>query len=76
MLQVIILVLNGSDWRKRGAGYFLPGVWECPPAFKSPPKLGGYRGLIENISACSYNRCTGSSYWPLRETKDTFEKGG
>jgi len=27
-------------------------VWGCPPASKSP-KIGGYRGLIESISASS-----------------------
>jgi len=37
----------------RGAGYFLLGVWGCPPALKKSPKTGGYRGLIENISALS-----------------------
>jgi hypothetical protein len=39
--------------RKRGAGYFLPRVWECPPALKIPQDWG-YRGLIETISAFSY----------------------
>jgi len=38
-----------------GAGYFLPGVWGCPPALKKSPKIGGYRGLIETISAVSYS---------------------
>jgi hypothetical protein len=38
---------------KRGAGCFLPGVWGCPPALKKSPKIGGYRGLIETISAVS-----------------------
>jgi hypothetical protein len=28
----------------------LLGVWECPPASKSPG-AGGYRGLIESISS-------------------------
>jgi hypothetical protein len=27
-----------------GAGYFLPGVWGCPPALKSPPRLGDIGG--------------------------------
>jgi len=32
-------LLVGDRW-KRGAGYFLPGVWGYPPASKSPPRLG------------------------------------
>jgi hypothetical protein len=35
--------------------FSLAGVWGCPPAFKKSPKIGGYRGLIENISAVSYS---------------------
>jgi hypothetical protein len=31
----------------------LAGVWGCPPDFKKSPKIGGYRGLIESISALS-----------------------
>jgi hypothetical protein len=40
---------------KRGAGYFLPGVWGCPPALKVP-KDWGIRELIETISAVFYMR--------------------
>ncbi len=35
-----------------GAGYFLSGVWGCPPATKVPQNWG-IRGLIETISAVS-----------------------
>jgi hypothetical protein len=35
----------------------LVGVWGCPPASKKSPKIGGYRGLIESISAVSYLNC-------------------
>jgi len=28
--------------KKKRAGCFLPGVWGCPPALKSPPRLGDY----------------------------------
>jgi hypothetical protein len=30
---------------KRGAGYFLPGIWGCPPASKLPQDWG-IKGLI------------------------------
>jgi hypothetical protein len=30
------------------------GGLEVSPSFKSPPRLGGYRGLIETISAVSH----------------------
>jgi len=28
------------DYWKRGAGYFMPGVWGCPPAYKIPQDWG------------------------------------
>ena len=35
----------------------LAGDWGCPPAYKKSPKIGGYRGLIESISAVSGSHC-------------------
>jgi hypothetical protein len=29
-----------GDRLKRGAGYFLPGVWGCPPTLKIPQDWG------------------------------------
>ena len=36
-----------------GAGYFLPGVWGCPPDLKIPQEWG-IKGLIETISVVSF----------------------
>jgi hypothetical protein len=33
--------------------YLLLGVWGVSPSFKKSPNLGGYRGLIDSISAVS-----------------------
>jgi hypothetical protein len=30
------------------------GVWGVSPSFKISPKIGGYSGLIETVSAVSY----------------------
>jgi len=32
------------------------GAWGCPPSFKTSPKIGGYRGLIQSISAVPDNK--------------------
>jgi hypothetical protein len=51
--------LSNSDYihietaENPGAGYFMPGVWGCPPALKIPQDWG-IRGLIEIISVVSY----------------------
>ncbi len=42
-----------AGYPKRGAGFFLPGVWGCPP-IQTSPKIGGYRGLIRD-SLTSYS---------------------
>jgi hypothetical protein len=40
---------------KKRCRILLPGVWGCPPALKIPQDWGN-RGLIETISAVSFNR--------------------
>jgi len=30
--------------KKKRAGYFLPGVWGCPPALKRSPRIEGFGG--------------------------------
>jgi hypothetical protein len=30
---------NSSETSKKEVAYFLPGVWRCPPAIKSPPRM-------------------------------------
>jgi hypothetical protein len=29
---------------RRGEGYFMLGVWGCPPAYKKSPEIGGLGG--------------------------------
>ena len=36
--------------------FSLMGGWGMSPRFKKPPKIGGYRGLIESISVVSLKR--------------------
>jgi hypothetical protein len=45
--SIAIAVFVSASWYaisgrplKRGAGYFMPGVWGCPPALINPPRLG------------------------------------
>jgi hypothetical protein len=45
--------LTEIDCRKRGAGFFLPRAWWCPPDINKSPKIGGFRGFIKVISAIS-----------------------
>ena len=53
---------------KKGAGYFLPGSGGDPPDLISPPRPGGYRGLIKTISAFSTR--------PLRKRCRILPAGG
>jgi hypothetical protein len=32
---------------ERGAGFFLPMVWGCPPDINKSPKIRGLRGLTK-----------------------------
>ena len=53
MIETISAVSNNKIPMRERRRILPAGGLGVPPSFKTPPKIGGYRGLIESISAVS-----------------------